>query len=844
MPRSHSLAIYALSFVCALLFILQFKGWPAPFVLEMEVQTERYARLGLIYNQGGEFRQQDSVAALVVGGPTFRSISFEIPSSQVRTLRLLQYDGSEPVRARRVRLKMPGRKPVEISADQIRSGHVGTNVVRRNDAAEIWGVGGNANVTIALPTGFQESRTSRRLRGSVVIALCVSVLGLGLLVTRRRNAVDSPPAISDRDQRLIHNVILILLVSAYFLASLVKLNGSATAVWRIYADRLAPNVGLVFGTPKTIRSDEWVGETPWILSQAARQPRFALENPGVGNGVMPLLNNLPVRHWTMLFRPQMWFFFVADLEHAFAFYWNFKWFGLLLGAFLFLRVIARGNSVVALFGALLLFFSPFIQWWFSTPTCMPEMIGAFFLALWSAVVIGRAKSRWAIVGGVIVLVASIAQFIFCAYPRFQVPLIHLALFLLAGALIAKWRRIIGEPLAGFRIYALTIAAALAVLIVLAWYHDVAGAIHRVSALAYPGRVFSIGGGLRWQSLFAPFLEFTMTDQHYPADQMNVCEAAGFLFFVPLIAVAFARDAMRRRFDPIIAASLAFIALAIWFMFLGFSPSVAKWTGFSLVYSARVVLAINIASIVALCRYLGGSNGQSVDISPAMRLAALFILALGLFAVFQSTNRQLGGFVDAPGVVVASIYFALVFATLWYRQVVIASILVLIPTIYSTALVNPIGRGLPGFTQSEVFRWLSDAAGQQPEAKWLVIGPPSGRTNFLPQFVKAIGIDTFGGYRCEPDQQMVRALDPTGKYAAVYNRYAEILFLPSVESEPSFELTFVNHYNVLLPLKPEILHRLGVNFVLEIDMPAAQGSIEGYSIVGEREGLRLLKQRVP
>jgi hypothetical protein len=391
---------------------------------------------------------------------------------------------------------------------------------------------------------------------------------------------------------------------------------------------------------------------------------------------------------------------------------------------------------------------------------------------------------------------------------------------------------------------LTLAAAIAVLIILLWYHDVASAIHRVSLLAYPGKVFSTGGGLPWQRLFMPFLEFAMTDQHYPADQMNVCEAAGFLFLAPLLAGAFARDAVYGRFDPVIVASLAFIGFSLWFMLPGFSPSMAKWTGFSLVYPSRVVLALSVASTIGLCRYLAGVNGQPRNISPVIRWVGLIALVFALFAIFHSTNRQLAGFVDARGVVAASIFFALVFAALWYRRVVVAAILVLIPTIYSTALANPIGRGLPGFTQSEVFRWLSEAARKRPDAKWLVIGPPSARTNFLPQFVKATGIDTFGGYRCEADQQMVRALDPTGKYAAVYNRYAEILFIPSAEPEPSFELTFVNHYNVLLPLKPDVLHRLGVNFVLEIDMPVAEGSIEGYSAVGEREGLRLLKQRVP
>src|SRR5439155_8259135 len=132
------------------------------------------------------------------------------------------------------------------------------------------------------------------------------------------------------------------------------------------------------------------------------------------------------------------------------------------------------------------------------------------------------------------------------------------------------------------------------------------------------------------------------------------------------------------------------------------------------------------------------------------------------------------------------------------EVAVAAILVLVPTIYANALVNPIARALPGFNGSEIFHWLSDNVRAQPDAKWLVIGRASGRTNFLPQFVKATGADTFGGYRCEPDERIMRALDPGHKHSFVYNRYAEISFLPSTEPEPSFELSFINHYSVLLP----------------------------------------------
>jgi hypothetical protein len=472
---------------------------------------------------------------------------------------------------------------------------------------------------------------------------------------------------------------------------------------------------------------------------------------------------------------------------------------------------------------------------------MPEMIGAFFLFLWSLMLIRSAKSRWAVAGGGLLLVASTAQFVFCAYPRFQIPLIHLALFLIAGALIANRHRIVAERYAHFRIYVLTIAGALTVLVVAAWYHDVAGAIHRISALVYPGKVFSTGGGMPWQGLFMPFLEFGMTDQHYPAGQMNVCEAAGFLFVAPLIVFAFGRDLLRRRFDRIIITSLAFIAVGIWFMLFGVPAAVAKWTGLYLVYSTRVILAVSIASIIALCRYLSRANEELRNLSLGSHLAAFAALVLVLLAIFQNTNRVFAGFVDASGVAATAVFFALFFAALWCRDVAVAAVLLLIPTIYANGLVNPIGRGLPAFTRSEIFHWLSDNTRAQPDATWLVIGRGSARTNFLPQFVKATGADTFGGYRCEPDERIVQALDPTHKYSSVYNRYAEILFLPSTEPWPSFELTFVNHYNVLLPLKSEFLHRLGVTFVLEIEMPAAEGAIEGYTTIGEREELRLLRR---
>jgi hypothetical protein len=89
--------------------------------------------------------------------------------------------------------------------------------------------------------------------------------------------------------------------------------------------------------------------------------------------------------------------------------------------------------------------------------------------------------------------------------------------------------------------------------------------------------------------------------------------------------------------------------------------------------------------------------------------------------------------------------------------------------------------------------------------------------------------------------MVRVLDPDGSHANVYNRHAAISFAPGIGSEPSFQFTFINTYRVLLPLDAAIFDRLGVRYVVEVDLAEAQGRIDGFDVVGEREGLRLLER---
>ena len=442
---------------------------------------------------------------------------------------------------------------------------------------------------------------------AVALNLLLAACCLGLLIMSparqaREDAEERPSAESSKFGR---DIIVASLILIYLGASLLKLNGNSTALWQEFADRQPPTKGLIAGTAKGIRMDEWLVQTPWIWSQTNQDPPFPLMNRNVGNGAAPLLTNLPVAHWTMFFRPQMWGFFALNKERAFAFNWNFKWFGLLLGGFLFLRIIARGNNFLALGGALILLFSSYVQWFFSTPTCMPEMISMVFFGLWALDLLFRTKSRWAIVGAGAILLIAIEQFVFCCYPRFQIPLAYLALALVVAGGFHYRRRSdnLRDDARPFRICVLMAVLITAAALLWQWHREVAVSIKEIQSLVYPGQVVSNGGSFPWYFFLAPFLEFSMTQDHFPAPFENVCAASGFLFIAPILAAAFIREAWQRRLDAVLLAIILFLAGAIFFMLHGVPQLVAQATGWSYVASDRCVLAVGVASIIGLVRYL-------------------------------------------------------------------------------------------------------------------------------------------------------------------------------------------------------------------------------------------------
>jgi hypothetical protein len=123
------------------------------------------------------------------------------------------------------------------------------------------------------------------------------------------------------------------------------------------------NVGVVQGTPRPIRSDEWAVATP--LMQITVNNGFDRYNKNSPyNEDLRLYISLPIMDWGFIFKPDLWLYKVAHPAYAFSFH-HYTIFGLfIIGYTLFFQIIGI-YQIHALLLSPLLFFTGYVQYWWT-----------------------------------------------------------------------------------------------------------------------------------------------------------------------------------------------------------------------------------------------------------------------------------------------------------------------------------------------------------------------------------------------------------------------------------------------------------------------------------------------
>jgi hypothetical protein len=596
---------------------------------------------------------------------------------------------------------------------------------------------------------------------------------------------------------------IILLFAVCALAGL-RVSGSSVGIFetatqgRAYHD---PN--LLFGHPRNIRFDEATVQTPLTVSQVSSG--MHLVNPLVGLGEdMSELADAPYLEWSVLFKPQLWPFFVLPLEPAFAFKWWLLGAGLMAGCYFFLETVLPRRRLLNVVLSLTVFFSPLIQWWYQSVTIVPVAWAFVLCAL--LIRLTEAETRRARVWLAAALAYAMGCFALTLYPPFQIACGLGVAAVYAGYL---WQRG-GRPRQWLsRLRWPAIAGLVAVAVVSIFFVTRMPVVRAIMNTTYPGHRAVPSGGFGIDRLFdGPFLGVMQSNRLAAHYDMNQSEASNFItlwpvLLIPTIYLIVVRRRERKRLPYLlIAVSVMLLVLAARVL-LPMPAVVAKALLLTSVPHQRLLLGMGLLGLVqtALLVRERPARWPWWLVTGTAAVAGLMFLAVGVrLHHYYPGMLPHGWLVVGPVVVVTAATWGLL-----SKRPVAGAAALLILGLATSAYVNPLYRGLTPIRDNQLSRVLAQLPSAHDNSEWVLLGGGIF-TNFLP----AQGVPSYSTSYLYPQLDLWRRYDPTGAYNEAYDRYANMRFVVDPDM-PQFVSdspdTFAIRYDPCDPRFGDIKHVL-------------------------------------
>lgn len=597
-------------------------------------------------------------------------------------------------------------------------------------------------------------------------------------------------------------------VTIFLVMCLAGMSGSSIAIFSTKYPYGAHASEPLHGEPRQIRSDEWSFHTPLILNQYLRPDRFSPKDSAVGPGEAGLIANAPVWHFTTLFRPEFWGFFVLPFDYAYSIYWEFKWFFPVTGIFTLLLLLT-GSTSASIVGALWFLFSPSMQWQLSWASLLPDMVGlcAWIVCLFCYLFVSRGdwKSNSLAVLG---FVACSINFALCAYLPHQIPLIWFAVFAVVSFVAGRISTILDPRFRWKRISALLLAFCFVATVIVFLYRDLAPTITAVANTSYPGHRSIGGGGYNLAVFGSHFFDLWKNEESYPPISGNICEATGFLWLAPITLFCLSRVKAIGLEQKLIYVSLGlFFILLLFFEILPVPASIARLVLLDRVALAnRALPALALANVVLVAQALAWPRilVKRRFIAYVVESTAIFgvtLVMLGLVNLIYANFFSLLALTTSAILLTITVQFLLEGRTLWFGIVVVT------PLLLTQSLANPFQHGFDTVFDSELFH-LVESRPALRQGKWLVFSAALAPAGFF----SAVGCNVFTGLKYVPDLKDLDLIDPSGKNHATFNQSGYLLAGLSTngrsdEIEP--------HGAILLwkvnPLDPK-LREMGIRYV--------------------------------
>ncbi len=604
-------------------------------------------------------------------------------------------------------------------------------------------------------------------------------------------------------------IFLMLLLVMYFGMSFFALHTSSIANW----DKVvgpSESESVLAGTPRYIRMDEWMTSTPALVGQV--QNGLPLSNAAFGDGNAPLILGYPVKDLSMLLRPNLWPYFIFDVERAFAFSWNFNIFFSIISTFLLFMLLTKNNFWISVFGAFFIFLSGAMQWW--SYTLGSNMIYLNGIIISFIYLLYGKNVKTLIFAGVILLFSSFS-FLNGLYPPWQVPLVYLYMAILVGFLMKKKDLKSFKEKLWLRIGILCLTSIVLFIFLYHYYSLVKPTFDMMLNTAYPGKRTTNGGDLVEGKLFSDFFGMYLSDDHFPRKWLNICEASSLIMFFPIIFYGMGYNYIKlRKFDWLqIMIALYSVILLIWLL-VGFPTFLSKISLLSMSPTYRTLPVFGVVNGILLICYLGNKEKDKQTNFYWLEFIIL-VIAVSIFirSVGGHINKTTSDFFSSEQVtkmtiLISTVYLLIRYKYLKYTQLVLA--LLLLGMNISNIAVNPLTQGLSALLENPLNKSSREIYKKDPKARWAVFGDGNW-ANLL----KSNGINIFNGAKFTPILKDMAVFDSSGKYRAIYNRYAHVEMKMYINWKDTVVLNqpFSDGFTIFMdPCSPR-LQKLGIKYLV-------------------------------
>ena len=586
---------------------------------------------------------------------------------------------------------------------------------------------------------------------------------------------------------------------------MLRISGSSVGYW--YAVLGEGKSGILAGTARGVRSDEWGMLTPLCFGQQYNSLGAYARYSVSPNGVLTdnlIVYGQPAWNILTLFRPFYWGYLLFGSSMGLSWFWCGRMIALVLSFFELGLLITDKSKKLSVLLSVCVAWAPFLQWWFAVNGLAEMLIYGACMVLGAHYLVAVPYNRKKYAAALMMTVCAIG-YVLTFYPAWMAPLAWSFVPVFLWVVVKKRENgcLSKRDILPWLFMLSVSAAALVYLFVVS-----ADTIQAVMESEYPGAGNESvgGGGLLWM------LKYPFSLLSWAYNSSNMVENSSVICFAPVGIVTAVWVMLReRKRDFLLIGLLAVDLLLTWYYCVG----VPKWVSkvFLMCYTNgnRGPQVIGFLRLFILVRALALKKRAIGKWFCACAAVLSAVLAIGMawcFTRFAAEEIRYGYLDGVWKPACIFLIFAFAFYLLYRadrRRCTGAAVFACAVVLASSLGINPIQRGAPAITESPTVEEIKKLVREDPQGIWAVIDSHYPATN-IPYMAGACCINTSQTY---PQKERWCVLDPDGTNTEVYNRYCHIEAY--LGEETAFKLLSAD--SIAVTMDEEDLKNMRIKYIL-------------------------------